>query len=84
MAPVLGSDQPAYWACPLNRGNLIVHSLVYLDFRYIYVKFPFMLWFAGYLINDCFKTVDADKKPPAWIFAVFAMSSLLGTALLVF
>lgn len=62
----------------------VVHSLVYLDFRYIYVKFPFMLWFAGYLINDCFKTVDADKKPPAWIFAVFAMSSLLGTALLVF
>jgi hypothetical protein len=61
----------------------MVHSMVYLDFRYIYVKFPFMLWFAGYLIGDYFKTMRSDQKPPAWIFAMFTMSSVLGTALLV-
>jgi hypothetical protein len=62
----------------------VVHSMVYLDYRYIYVKLPFMLWFTGYLISDCFKTIGSGQTITGWIFAVFAMSSLLGTALLVF
>jgi hypothetical protein len=62
----------------------IVHSMVYLDYRFVYVKLPFMLWFTGYLMNEYFKTRSSGKKAMTWIATAFAMSSLLGTALLVF
>jgi len=39
-----------------------VHSIVYLDYRYLYVKFPFMLWFTGYLMSEYFKTRSSGKK----------------------
>jgi hypothetical protein len=42
-----------------------------------------MLWFTGYLISEYFKTGPSEKKPVTFIYAAFAMSSLLGTALLV-
>ena len=61
----------------------IVHSMAYLDYRYLYVKFPFMLWFTGYLISEYAKAIPSGKKHLAWVSAAFAMSSLIGTALLV-
>jgi hypothetical protein len=60
------------------------HSMVYLDYRYLYVKVPFLFWFTGYLMSECFKTSSSGKKNVLWISAAFAMSALLGTALLVF
>jgi hypothetical protein len=62
----------------------IVHSMVYLDYRYIYIKLPFMVWFAGYLANECFKPMGSGGKWMTLISAALAMSSLLGTVLLVF
>jgi hypothetical protein len=62
----------------------IVHSMLYLDWRYLYVKLPFMVWFAGYLMGEYFKTRSLGKKAVIWISATFAISSLLGTMLLVF
>ncbi|HXC01933.1 MAG TPA: glycosyltransferase family 39 protein [Opitutaceae bacterium] len=62
----------------------VVHSMFYLDYRYLYVKFPFMLWFTGYLMGEYFKSRSSVQKHPAWIPAVFALSSCLGTALLIF
>jgi len=37
--------------------------MVYLDYRFVYVKLPFMLWFAGYLMGEYFKTGSTGKKP---------------------
>jgi hypothetical protein len=62
----------------------IVHSMVYLDYRFLYANLPFMLWFTGYLMGACFKTRGSGEKTMTWISAAFALSSLLGTALLVF
>jgi hypothetical protein len=62
----------------------VVHSMVYLDYRYLYVELPFMLWFTGYLFNEYFKTRGSDERPMVWLSTAFAISSLLGTALLVF
>jgi hypothetical protein len=61
----------------------LVHSMVYLDYRFVYVKFPFMLWFTGYLMSEYFKVMGSGKKTASWVSAAFALSSLLGTALLV-
>ena len=62
----------------------VVHSMVYLDYHYIYVKLPFMLWFTGYLMSEFLKIRGSSKKAMTWISTAFALSSLLGTALLVF
>lgn len=61
-----------------------MHSMVYLDYRYLYVTFPFMPWFTGYLFSEYSKPRSLGKKTMTWIATAFAMSSLLGTALSVF
>jgi len=62
----------------------IVHSMVYLDYHYIYSKFPFMLWFTGYLVSELHKISPSGKKTAACVSAAFALFSLLGTVLLIF
>jgi len=60
-----------------------VHSMLFLDYRYIYVKLPFSLWFCGYLVNDCLKLPRVGERLLTWMPATFAAISLFGTALLV-
>lgn len=62
----------------------IVHSMVYLDCRYLYIQLPFMFWFTGYLVSESFKHMASANKWMISVSAAFAMSSLLGTLLLVF
>ena len=62
----------------------MTHSLVYLDYRFLYIKLPFLLWFNAYLLGEYAKTAHLGNRHITWISAVFTVSSLLGTALLVF
>ena len=62
-----------------------VHSVVYLDYRYLYVELPFMFWFTGYLFSEYFKAKRSDKgSAMVGVSAAFVIISLLGTVLLVF
>ncbi len=57
-----------------------LHTLVYLDARYLYARLPFLFWFAAYGLREMLPARFQARDP--FVAGLFAAASLIGLGLL--